>query len=210
MKKYYSVSILFLIIALFVGCKKSIPNKEFRFTDYGITDGVVEYDYLPSRWEVDDINKTPIGKIEDIVLYALDSDECFVQPQKQWYQDMDYSIARRSDVALPDVMDESSKIVLNSIYSDSLVLSDQASAEFRLYSQKDGDSISQSLHSELWSNSKPIGTVWFYFPQIEGLKYRSEVTLFFHQERLYFIINSTVFDIPKDTALFQEISDWVS
>ena len=208
--KRVRISFLITIIVLLVGCNPAAPSREFRFTDYGMTDGTVEYIYLPSGWYFDSDNKVTIGTIEDTTLYALDPDERFVQPKKHWYQDMDYSFARRSDVILPDVMDENSKIVLNSIHRDSLYLSDQASAEFRLYSQKEGDAISQSLQSELLSDSKPIGTIWIWFPQIEGLKCRSEVMLYYYEENLYFwnMNRRVTMEVSHDTALYHEIIDW--
>lgn len=208
------VRMLFLItyIVLLVSCNLVAPSRKFRFTDYGMTDGIVEYIYLPSGWYFDYDDKTAIGRIENTILYALDSRERFVKAQKYWYEDMDRSIARRSDVTLPDRMDENNKIILNNhtLGGEMLILSDQASAEFRLYMEKEGDTISKALQSEIMSNTRPITTIWIWFPQIEGLKYRSNVELYYYKGNLYFenMNRKVIMEILHDTTLYQEIIDW--
>ena len=205
------IPFLMIIIMLFAGCSIMAPNRRFQFTEQGITDGTVEYNYLPKGWKFDSDLRIPIGRIKNTVLYALDPDERFVQPQKLWYEDMDYSISSRSDVTLPDVMDENSEIILiGDTAGSDLVLSGQACAEFRMYSQSEDDTISGPLRSEITSNSKPIATIWIRFPQIEGLMYRSELIIYYYQESLYFIELNGSMEIPKDTAFYREVCDWLT
>lgn len=214
MKRLFRITIVVCLLLLLIGCKAPAPNREFHYSDNGYSDGSVAYELLPQGWRFDSESKTCIGVIDDMRMYALDPEQRFIQPEKHWYQDVDFSIAKRSDIVLPDVMDENIEIVFygtNMKMKSHLNLSDQACEEFRAFYQMQEDLISESMQATITNETKPIATIWFLYPQIEGLRYSVQTSLYYYKSKLYMFdpIQHTSAEIPLDTILYREITDWL-
>ena len=202
------------LISLFLGCKTPAPDRVFYFSNNGYSDGSTYYELLSEGWMFDSKTKTCIGTIDDMRMNALDKEQWFIQPEKHWYEDVDYTIAKRSDVVIPDVMDEDIEIFLyrtQNGFQANLKLSPQACEEFRTLYQVQDDLIPKSLQSTIWTESKPIGTIWFFYPMIEGLRYGDQTNVFYFHSSLY-MLDSTKHksvEIPQDTVLYHEIVEWL-
>ena len=182
MKHLKRLMIVACLISLFLGCKTPAPSRVFYFSNNGYSDGSTDYELLPEGWMFDSKSKTCIGTIDDMRMCALDQEQLFIQPEKHWYEDVDYTIAKRSDVVMPDVMDEDADIYFyraQNGFSTKLKLSLQACEEFRTFYQVQDDLISKSLQSAIWSETKPIATIWFLYPTIEGLRYGDQTNVFY-------------------------------
>ena len=135
------IAIPCFLLILFVGCMGQ--KRVFTYTQDGMTNGEVDYIYMPDEWHYEGKFLFYMGRTEDgRPVYAADREGTIIRKKKKWYSDMNYRALLRADCSYPDIFSQRCLISLCFPKKGSYVeMSEEGGKEFQevleqLYSGK--------------------------------------------------------------------------
>ena len=96
--------LIFITVLLYLYIRHLRHPLTFTYIQNGMTNGEVEYIYMPDSWQYVGKYLYYMGRSEDgRPVYASDVDGTIIRKRKEWYSDMDYRALFRADRSYPDI-----------------------------------------------------------------------------------------------------------
>ena len=166
MKKILTFVCAALLLFCVFGCG---DQRVFEIKNGTMSDATVTYVRLPNNWYHMGSYTNRIGKVKGgNALYGSDEDGTFVQERKPLLADMEYAPWVRSDYQFPALYEDMEINILLYGEKESVILSEQAKAEFIEWARKYD---AGEINSVDKNNKQPFASVCYLFPIAPDLTY---------------------------------------
>ena len=199
---------LILMLAV-VGCTQKLAFDEqansrvFKIENEYMTDGVLEYRYLPRQWNYFGKYPYKIGTVQNgNTIYTSDKNGTVAQEAKSLLQDMEYRPWVLTSVELPDVPDETCGVRIAFFSGHSIFLSSEAHNEFMSWY---GSGKPKPIGV---TQEKPFAHVFFTAAGMPELQYDSKYCIVQGEDHIVIIDNSDLIIglFNCETAFYREVT----